>query len=585
MIKPIDTAARERRTLDGLWRFAVDYERTGHAEAWWAADLPGDAEMPVPASYNDILPDAAVRDHVGLVWYQTWARVPRAWEGRRIVLRFDGAAHDAAVWVGDTLAAEHQGGFLPFETDVTGLVTGGEPVRITVALSNELRLSAMPPGRRHRTAAGAETQALTADYFNYTGLQRHVWLYATPVDHIADIAVRTRLDGTTGLVDYTVATSGAGTVSVRLKDAEGREAAAASGAAGVLEVPEARLWEPGAAYLYTLEARFGEDVYELPVGIRTVAVEGRRFLINGRPFTFKGVGRHEDGLIRGRGHDEALMVHDFALLEWLGANSIRTTHYPYPEEVLDYADRRGIVVIDETAAGMVNLAMDFGPRQGPPPETFGPDGFGAEARRECERAARELIERDRNHPSVVMWCLSNEPDSAAEGAREFIAPVVAAARRLDDRPLCFTNVFLAPPELDRITDLFDVVCLNRYQGWYVNGGDLASAEIELRSELDRWADRFAKPILITECGADSLAGLHGAAPTMWTEEYQSAVIAMCAEVAEAHDAVVGQHVWSFADFLTRQEVIRPGGNLKGLFGRDRKPKAAAFAVRRMWGRS
>ncbi|MCD0444212.1 beta-glucuronidase [Glycomyces sp. A-F 0318] len=569
--------------MDGVWRFAADYSAAGHAERWWSAELPGTVDMPVPASYNDLLPDERLRDHVGLVWYQTHARPPRSWEGRRIVLRFDGAAHDATVWVGDTIAARHTGGFLPFEVDVTDLLACGERNRITVALSNELSFSSMPPGRSHRTPAGTVSQALTADYFNYTGLHRHVWLYATPADHIEDVAVRTRLDGSTGLIDYDVTISGSAEVSVRLRDAQGGHVSSAVGAASTLEVPEAHLWEPGAGYLYRLEVEYGQDIYEVPVGIRTIEVDGRRFLINGKPFTFKGVGRHEDSPIRGRGHDDALMVHDFALLDWLGANSLRTTHYPYPEEALDYADRHGVVVIDETAAGMVNLAMDFGPRTGPPPETFGPEGFGAEARDACVRAARELIERDRNHPSVVMWCLSNEPDSAADGAREFLAPIVAEARALDPtRPVCFTNVFLAPPERDRITDLFDMVCLNRYQGWYVNGGDLASAELELRAELDRWAERYDKPILITECGADSLAGLHETAPTMWTEEYQSAVIAMVARVAEQHDAVAGQHVWSFADFLTRQEVIRPGGNLKGLFTRDRKPKAAAFDLRRRW---
>ena len=102
------------------------------------------------------------------------------------------------------------------------------------------------------------------------------------------------------------------------------------------------------------------DAYSLPVGVRTVQVDGTRFLINGEPFHFKGFGKHEDAAVRGKGHDNPFMVHDFALMEWLGANSFRTSHYPYAEEVLDYADRHGVVVIDETAAVGINMGLAGG---------------------------------------------------------------------------------------------------------------------------------------------------------------------------------------------------------------------------------
>ena len=102
------------------------------------------------------------------------------------------------------------------------------------------------------------------------------------------------------------------------------------------------------------------DTYSLPVGIRTVRVDGPRFLINEEPFYFRGFGKHEDAAVRGKAHDNTLMVHDFALLEWLGANSFRTSHYPYAEEVLEYADRHGIVVIDETAAVGINSGLAAG---------------------------------------------------------------------------------------------------------------------------------------------------------------------------------------------------------------------------------
>ena len=153
---------------------------------------------------------------------------------------------------------------------------------------------------------------------------------------------------------------------VALRDADGVEVARASGSSGELTVEDVHLWRPGEGYLYELDVELLAtattlvDAYPLPVGVRTVRVDGARFLINGEPFYFKGFGKHEDSAVRGKGHDDAFMVHDFALMEWLGANSFRTSHYPYAEEVLDYADRHGIVVIDETAAVGLNSGLAGG---------------------------------------------------------------------------------------------------------------------------------------------------------------------------------------------------------------------------------
>ena len=119
-MRPMDTATRERKPLNGLWRFALDPGDAGRRERWWERPLPGDLEVPVPASYNDLFADTAVRDHVGDVWYQTRRpRARRAGPAERIVLRFDAATHRAVVWLDDTQVAEHEGGYTPFEADVT----------------------------------------------------------------------------------------------------------------------------------------------------------------------------------------------------------------------------------------------------------------------------------------------------------------------------------------------------------------------------------------------------------------------------------------------------------------------------------
>ncbi len=350
MLRPLETRTRERRSLDGLWRFRVDVDGRGRDERWWAGPLVDAREIPVPASYNDLFADAAVRNHVGDAWYQTTARIPERWLGQRIVLRFDAATHAAVVWVGDTQVAEHEGGYTPFEADITDAVEPGLDARITVVVSNVLTWHTIPPGYVVETAGGGRRQQVFHDFFNYAGLHRTVWLYTTPTTFVADVTVVTALDGATGTVHYDVATGGGGAdarVAVTLRDAEGGEVARGTGARGQLVVDGVRPWRPGDGYLYELGVELatdaGEpvDTYPLPVGIRTVRVEGHRFLINDEPFYFRGFGKHEDAAVRGKAHDDVLMVHDFALMDWLGANSFRTSHYPYAEEVLEYADVTG----------------------------------------------------------------------------------------------------------------------------------------------------------------------------------------------------------------------------------------------------
>jgi beta-glucuronidase len=214
--------------------------------------------------------------------------------------------------------------------------------------------------------------------------------------------------------------------------------------------------------------------------------------------------------------------------------------------------------------------------------TFSPEAIGKAAAEAHLAAIGELIARDRNHPCVIAWSIANEPDTAEPAAREYFAPLVAAARALDPaRPVCFANVATAPPEADVVSDLFDLICVNRYFGWYVSPGDLEAATRQLEEELRAWA-RYGKPIVVTEFGADALPGLHALPPVVWSEDYQVALIAASLRVFRQIPQVIGEHVWNFADFATAQAVHRPGGNHKGVFTRDRQPKAAAWLLRELW---
>src|SRR3954468_9595458 len=582
MLRPQDGPTRERKNLNGLWRFRLDPAGVGRAAGWEREPLAEARDMPVPASYNDIPADAAVRDHVGDAWYQTVVRVPRGWAGQRVVLRFDSATHRAVVWAGDVEVASHEGGYTPFEADVTEHARPGEEARITVVVDNRLTWRSIPPG-----IVENGRQTYFHDFFNYAGLHRSVWLYSTPRTHVRDVTVVPGLEGRRGTVDYRVETAGDAGVQVVLLDASGAEVTRATGAAGRLVVDDVQPWRPGEGYLYDLRIELvdGPDVvdsYTLPVGIRTVEVRGTRFLINGEPFRFTGFGKHEDAAVRGKGHDDALMVHDFALLDWIGANSFRTSHYPYAEEVLDVAGRHGIVVIDGSAAVGQNLGMMAGILRREFPPTFSPESIDDASREVHAQAIRELVARDKNHPSVVLWSIANEPEADTDASVAYFEPLVELTRELDPtRPVGIVNMAFAPHGRDRLQALGDVIMLNRYYGWYLHTGDLPAAEKALQAELEAWAAE-GRPILLTEYGADTLAGLHSVLPEPWTEEYQADLLDMYHRVFDRVDAVVGEQVWNFADFATAPSVGRVAGNEKGVFTRDRQPKAAAFALRRRW---
>jgi len=589
VLRPQDTSTRERKPLTGLWRFALDPAAEGRRSRWFAGPLANAREMAVPASFNDIVTDPAVRDYFGDVWYQTTVRVPRGWADQRIVLHFESATHRATVWVNDAEVVSHEGGYTPFEADVTEHVRPGEEARVTVVVDNTLSFQTIPPGVIEDTPAG-KRQRYWHDFFNYAGIHRPVWLYARPAAHLTDITVVTGLDGATGTIDYTTTAADAEGADVRvvLRDSTGGEVATGTGTGGRLTVDNVHRWAPGDGYLYALEVQLVDpagtvvDSYHQSVGVRTVAVSGNRFLINGEPFHFTGFGMHEDHAVIGKGHNDAHMLHDFELLEWIGANSLRTSHYPYSEEVLDYADRHGIVVIDETAAVGINMGLGGGIFGSQGYQTFSPDTVNDRTREVHAQAIRELVARDKNRPSVVLWSIANEPESDTEGAEEYFRPLFGLTRELDPtRPVGFVNVMLAPYGKCRVSQFADVLMLNRYYGWYVYTGDLEGAEQAWEEELRGWATEN-KPIIITEYGADTYPGLHSVTAEPWTEEYQIAYLDMNHRVFDRVDAVVGEQVWNFADFMTTSGIMRVGGNKKGVFTRDRQPKAAAYALRRRW---
>ncbi|MET4822194.1 glycoside hydrolase family 2 TIM barrel-domain containing protein, partial [Endozoicomonas lisbonensis] len=361
---PHETKTRRIIDISGVWKFKLDKNNEGR-DNHWKDGLSDTTLMAVPASYNDISTEKAFRDHCGDVWYETDFYIAEEWQEKEVYVRFGSATHRAIVYVNGQEVVSHDGGYMPFAGKLNDVVKFGEKNTMVVVVNNELSRKTIPCGDIVTHANGTREVKPFFDFFNYAGIHRAVKLMALPKQRIDDINVLTDFDQSLGKVGYAVSALGAGDVSVELFDEAGKLVAAGEGSEGSLTIDNVKLWQPGNAYLYTLQVSLSEagqlqDQYPVEVGVRTVKVEGTRFLINNEPFYFKGFGKHEDSHIHGRGYDAALNLRDMELLDWIGANSIRTSHYPYSEEFMQLADRKGLVVINETpAVGQFDVMMNF----------------------------------------------------------------------------------------------------------------------------------------------------------------------------------------------------------------------------------
>ncbi|CAJ1064415.1 beta-glucuronidase [Xyrichtys novacula] len=600
MLYPRESSSREVKELSGLWDFRADKSPSrnqGFNEAWYKRRLSETGpviDMPVPSSYNDVTQDPALRDFIGWVWYEREVVVPSRWimdAGTRIVLRVGSAHYHSVMWVNGVQVTVHKGGHLPFEAEIGSLLRAdpSKSCRITVAVNNTLTLDTLPPGTiQHlndptKYPNGFFVQNVYFDFFNYAGIHRPVLLYTTPKAYVDDITVVTDFTDNTGLVKYQVSVKGSSsfTLKVTLMDKSGHCVAASSKPSEVLKVVDVMLWWPylmheSPAYLYSLEVHVltsdmgttSEDVYSLPVGIRTVSVTSSQFLINNKPFYFHGVNKHEDADIRGKGFDWPLIVKDFNLLKWLGANSFRTSHYPYAEEILQMCDRHGIVVIDECpGVGIKDIRS-----------------YGNTSLTHHLFVMDELIRRDKNHPSVVMWSVANEPASEMPPAEYYFKTLIKHTKTLDPtRPV--TYVTDSNYARDKGAPFVDVICVNSYFSWYHDAGHMEVIPIQLNTQFENWYGKYHKPIIQSEYGADAVPGIHSDPPMMFTEEYQKAVLQSYHNVFDQKrkQYVIGELIWNFADFMTAQGITRVVGNKKGIFSRQRQPKSAAFILKeRYW---
>lgn len=593
MLYPKTTRTRRVIDLCGMWDFQFDPQSSGEAEGWQNG-LPNPCSMVVPASFNDFFTDKASREYAGDFWYATTFIAPAEWEGSHLDLRFDAATHRAAVYVNGQNVGCHEGGFLPFTVRLDNVVNWGQKNIVAVKLNNELTHATLPAGTTKVFSDGTKMIKPYFDFFNYAGLQRPVRLVVTPQEEILDFTVNHHLNGSGAQTDYEVVTSGEHSVHIDVLDEEGKIVAQADGKEGTIKIPDAHLWNVLDAYLYTFRITIHDngvliDEYEEEIGIRTVEIRGTDILLNGKPVYLKGFGKHEDFYVRGRGLDLAVAKRDFELMKWIGANSFRTSHYPYSEEILQMADREGFLVIDEVAAvGFFASLMNFMEAStGVHTSFFKQDIVQTQTKANHKAALRELICRDKNHACVIAWSLLNEPETTDESAVPYFEEIFALAHELDvqKRPRTFALIMNSLPDTCKCYKFSDFMSLNRYYGWYQSGGyEIREAKEKFIAEMNQWRDlQLNKPFVFTEFGTDTLAGLHKLPSVMWSEEYQSEYMKMQFEVFDAYDFVKGEQIWNFADFQTTEGIMRVNGNKKGVFTRDRQPKEVVYMLKKRWG--
>ncbi len=591
MLYPKTTASRRVVSMDGMWKFHLDELAVGEKEGW-IDGLPGTEMIPVPASFQDFYTDKDIREYTGDVWYEKDMFVPGEWEGKNIFVRFGAATHRAVVYVNGVKITEHEGGFLPFCGDVTQVVRYNAYNKVVVKVNNELTVTNIPCGETITLPNGKKMNKPYFDFYNYSGLQRSVYLMAVPEESVFDLDLDYALDGRDAQVKYSVKTTGSHPVELTLFDESGKQAAQAQGKEGILEVKDAHLWQVHQAYLYRLVIRIldGEqilDEYEQEIGIRTIEVKGTSILLNGSPVYLRGFGKHEDSDIVGRGFNIGVMKRDFELMKWIGANSFRTSHYPYSEEIYQMADREGFLIIDEVAAvGLFQSLMNFMEASTGKNTAFFEKETTPILLKTHLRAIEEMITRDKNHPSVIAWSLLNEPETSSEAAVPYFKEVFDRAHELDvqKRPRTFALVMNSVPGVCKCYQFSDIVALNRYYGWYVKGGyELSAAEVMFRQEMDAWKSlNLNKPFIFSEYGADTLGSEHKLPSVMWSQEYQDEYLKMTNEVFDSYDFVKGEQIWNFADFQTTEGIMRVNGNKKGVFTRQRQPKDVAYLLRKRW---
>jgi len=545
----------------GLYDFSGKPRNNGFAQNETQTDPAGLIEysfaksptLRVPGDWNT--QRESLFYYEGLVWYEKdfdYHTRP----GKRVFLHVGAANYRAHLWVNGMALCEHEGGFTGFDCEATRALHEGH--NFAVIAVDDTRLADGVPSIR-------------TDWWNYGGITREVSLVEVPERFIDEFDLHLKR-GTRNEIEGWVHVAGApaGTeVKVGL-EAQGQTSGTAGktdadGRAPIHLVDEKlQLWSPEHPTLYHITLAAAEDKLDDEMGFRSIETRGTQLLLNGQPIFLKGVNAHAEAPYRsGRAYSEQDAE---TLLGWaheLGANFVRLAHYPHSERMERLADRMGILVWSE-----IPVYWDC---------HFEDPAVLVKA----ESQLSEMIRRDRDKASVILWSVANEtPVSPARTA--FLIALAGDARKVDPSRLVTAALLVRTEGNTKIVDdplgaALDVVGTNEYVGWYEH----TAAD----ADHTAWDIRYPKPVIMSEFGGDAKAGLHGDAKVRWTEEFQANLyehqFVMLNQIAQLR----GMCPWVLMDFRSPRRLlpgIQDNFNRKGLISDTGQKKQAFFLLQKAY---
>ncbi len=502
--------------------------------------VPGDWNTQVPQLFN----------YEGVLWYQRdFDAQPKP--GTRTFLHIGAANYRSHVWVNQKRVCDHEGGYTPFDCEVTAVLHPGSNF-VVIAVDATRLVDGIP--------------SVGIDWFNYGGLTRDVSLVTVPKAFIDDYDVHLAHDatfepGNTELAGYVhVLDAPAGTaVTVDIPETGAKTTVktdADGNARFSVHATKLVLWSPETPKLYKVHLASGDDELTDDIGFRDIRVDGTRILLNGKAVFLQGVNMHAEAPIRGgRANNDEDVATIFSYLKDMNANFVRLAHYPHDERMERAADRDGIMIWSEIP-NWQNIS--FGK-----PEVYAKDVV----------MLKEMIRRDRNKASVILWSVSNETPNNPTRTR-FLTDLANEARKLDSTRL-ITSAIIGPKlsgvemvNNDPLCDALDVIGQNEYIGWYEMTPEDAD---NIHWTLPQ------KPVLMSEFGAEAKYGNHGATNQRWTEEQQVYVFQHQLIMLNKIPQLRGTIPWVLTDFRSPTRNIpklQDGYNRKGLISEDGKKKQA-----------
>ena len=551
---------RATQSLNGTWRIIVDPYETGLSARFWENRKPKDKNdlieydfdtspmLKVPGDWNSQRPDLLFYE--GPVWYER-TFLYRKREHTRTFLHFGGANYFARVYLNGTKLGEHEGGFTPFDFEVTNTIREGQNF-VVVEVNNTRRPDGIP--------------SMDTDWWNYGGLERDVDLVDVPETFIRDYFIQLAKGSTDEIAGWAQLDGPAHSerVTIEIPEAAVKQEIATdnSGRVEFRSPAKLDLWSPDHPKLYRVTLSAAGDRVEEEIGFRSIETRGTQILLNGKPIFLRGISMHDEAPFRGgRAFSEA---DDETLLGWakqLDCNFVRLAHYPHNELTPRTADRLGLLLWEEV------------------PVYWGNDWTNPRTLELAEEEMRDLVDRDKNRAAAILWSIGNETP-VVPNRLTFLKTLAAYTRGLDTTRLitAASNAATRPaPEIrsfsDPLSQYVDVIGMNEYVGWYDGAPEL----------MDRMQWKIAypdKPLIVSEFGAGAPYGNHGDADTRWTEEYQADVFRRQIAMLRKIPSLAGMSPWVLMDFRSPRRFlsgIQGGYNRKGVIS-DRGQKKKAFYV-------